>query len=322
MVKPVRWRHRGEWCLLRATLAVTYYLPLGARSVVARCLGAAAFDVLRLRRRVVEHNLMRAFGSSMAPHERRRVGRRCYQELALGALEMTTLACLGAAHLARVCRFRGLEYLAQAQRGGRGCILVTGHFGNWEYLAAALAVWGIPVSAVGAPMRNPLVDRWLTSLRTGLGMELLRTGRGSGREVLRALRAGRVVLLLIDQDAGSHGVFVDFLGNPASTRPGAAIVAQHTGAPVLPCRIDRDAAGHVISILPPIPLPQARGKPAVLHTTQTLTSTLESWIRERPSSWFWPHRRFKTSPPSPDAPPSSTTGKGARCDPILADHQT
>lgn len=309
--------------MLRGTLAATRHLPRRVYPTVARCLGAAAFDVFRLRRRVVEHNLTRAFGGEMQSPQRRRVGRKCYQELALGALEMAALHHKGAAHVLETCRIRGgREHLDQVRSGKSGCILVTGHFGNWEYLAGALAVWGVPVSAVGAPMRNPLVDRWLTSLRTGLGIEILRTGRGSGRAALRALRAGRAVLLLIDQDARNHGMFVDFFGIPASTHVGAAVLAHHTGAPVFPCRIDRDGLRHVVSVYPPLTLSHAGGKSAILDTTQAITTMLESWIRERPASWFWPHRRFKTQPPSPCTPLPFTAGKGAQCGANLAHHQT
>jgi KDO2-lipid IV(A) lauroyltransferase len=264
---------------------------------VACILAVLVYDVMRLRRRVVEDNLSRAFGGHMTVRERRRIGRRCYEELAVGALEIAWMTRMSPSRVAAECRVEGIEFLEAVRASGTGCILATGHLGNWEYLAACMAARGMPITAVGAPMRNRRVDRWLHDFRTGFGMELIRRGRSSGRAAVRALRAGRMLLLLVDQDARRAGVFVDFFGHPASTPVGAASLALHTGAPIIPCRIIRDDGGHVLRVYPPLVRHSAVDRREWTRATmQEITTMLESWIRERPSSWFWPHRRFKTRP--------------------------
>ncbi len=292
----MRARHRVEWWLLHAFVFLTAGLWPPLRPFLARVLALLAYDLVGVRRRVVEENLARAFGD-LPPSSRRRIGRRAYENLAMGALEMAALSRLSPEALSRLCRIEGRSHLEEALALGRGAILVTAHLGNWEYLGACLGASGVGLLAVGAPMRNRAVDRWLRALRARFGLVQIPLGRNAGRLSLKALREGRPLLLLIDQDARSRGVWVDFFGVPASTHPGAAVLSLHTGSPIVPCRIARMRSGHVIRFFPPRHVASAGSRQeAIRATMQTLTRMVEGWIREDPSAWFWPHRRFKTKP--------------------------
>lgn len=297
----VRCRHIAEWWLLRVAVAATAGLPAQTRPVVGWAMAVAAFDVIRLRRRVVEENLARAFAQSMTKAQRRAVGRKCYQELAIGAMEMAAMTRMTPDALVAACPIHGVEHLDALKAAGTGAILVSGHLGNWEYLAASLSARGFPLVAVGAPMRNRSVDRWLGALRARFGMTLIRTGRGSGRASLRALREGRFLLLLVDQDARHRGIFVRFFGALASTHAGAAVLSLHTGAPIVPCRIARSGSRHDVFVYPPVAPERGASAESVRRLTQEITTTLQGWIVQHPSAWFWPHRRFKTPPPTLEA---------------------
>lgn len=235
----------------------------------------------------------------MTTDQLERLGRQCYTNLALSAMEIVGLTQSTKSQAARACAMEDAPILSQSLSLKKGVILVTGHFGNWELLAASLAAKGLPVAAVAARMKNPLVDTWLTGLRERFGLTLIPTGKSSGRRVMRALKSGRVVLLLIDQDARDRGMFVRFFGRMVSTPPGAATLAQRSGAPIVPCRIRRDSGfGHAIVFHRALSPPErSGGETAVRQRLQELTSILEGWVREEPSHWFWPHRRFKTVAP-------------------------
>jgi KDO2-lipid IV(A) lauroyltransferase len=281
-------------------------------------MSVCAFDVMRIRRHVVDDNLARAYGGE-TPRARRRIGRRCYQELAVAAFELAALVYMSPDELVAACKVEGLHRLEELHRAGKGCILVTGHLGNWEYLAGSLAARGLPITAVGAPMHNPAVDRWIHGLRSRFGMDLIRTGRASGRACLKALRAGRMLLLLIDQDARTRGVFVDFFSTQVSTHTGVALLSLHTGLPIVPCRITREGDSHVVHVYSPLdPARFSDRDGSVRLITQEVTTMLEMWIRERPSAWFWPHRRFKTRPPAGALP---FPREGDRRGTDAADHQ-
>ncbi len=266
---------------------------------MSKLLGGLVFDVIRLRRKITLSNLDTAFGSSLSSGERVALGRKCYRTLALSAMEMADLAGYSEAEVREVCSIDGLELLEEALAKQKGVVLVTGHFGNWELLAASFSARGIPLTAVAARMKNPRVNDWIRDLRERFGMELIRSGKASGRRALKALKAGRVLLLLIDQNARRNGAFIRFFDILASTRTGAATLAQRTGSPIIPCRIDRKECGHhtIIVHKPLSAPPRGGGEEAVLEKMQEISTILEGWIREDPSGWFWPHRRFKTRPP-------------------------
>jgi KDO2-lipid IV(A) lauroyltransferase len=298
-VAPMKIRFWAEWGLLRVLVAILGRIGAKSRTGLAGWLGICAFSLLRIRRRTTLTNLNIAFGSEMTVSQQERLGRACYKHLALSAMEMVGLARSTKTQAADLCTMDGAAILDRSLSLGRGVILVTGHFGNWELLAASLAAKGFPISAVAARMKNPLVNAWLTGLRERFGIALIPTGRSSGRRVMKALKSGRIVLLLIDQDARDKGMFVRFFGRMASTPPGAATLAQRSGAPIVPCRISRDVRNgkKIVFSTAVYPPERSGGERAVRQTLQELTSILEGWIREEPACWFWPHRRFKTRGP-------------------------
>ncbi len=292
-------RYRAEYLLLRWTVWWARGLRGGVRRAVAHILGTVVFDLLRIRRRVTLANLGLVYGDSLTARELVKQGRRCYRALAMRALEVAQMTSFTRDDVVNACSVRNMEILVDALSRDRGVILASGHIGNWELMAASLSARGIPFAAVAAPLKNPFVDEWITSLRAGFGMRLLPPGKRSARAVLQALRSGCVVLLLMDQDARSQGVFVRFLGRSASTRAGAARLAQRTGAPIVPCT-SRPGPGayHTIVIHPAIsPPPRGAGAEEITQKIQEITAVLERSIQEEPSLWFWPHRRFKTRPP-------------------------
>jgi KDO2-lipid IV(A) lauroyltransferase len=195
----------------------------------------------------------------------------------------------------------GGEHLDAALAGGKGAILVAGHFGNWEILST-LARLGYPMTLLVGEQHNILIDGLMNRLRERFGVEIVPvTGNLTG--VLRALRRNRVVAMLSDQDAGRNGVFVDFLGKPASTPYGPGRMAAGTGAALLPAFVVRGAAGaHEIVVReavarPPEDLPLDE---RVRIFTQGYTTEFEASIRLHPDHYFWMHRRWKTSPPGGD----------------------
>jgi KDO2-lipid IV(A) lauroyltransferase len=190
--------------------------------------------------------------------------------------------------------------------------VVTGHLGNWELAGAVLAGLGFGVSAVVKRQGNRRVHRRLERLRRGLGVEPVPMAV-AGRRIPGALSEGRVVALVADQDAGRKGVFVPFLGRPASTFRGPARLALEHRVPLVFGALVREAgryralARHVWSpdegetasgagrgpADPGVPGP---GRPGEDELTGAWVAELERAVRERPGQYFWFHRRWKTRP--------------------------
>lgn len=250
---------------------------------------------MRVRRGLVEENLRRAFPDADDARIAR-IAADSYRHLARESLATLAFGQHSAEEIRGLTRVVGLDALKAAIDRGRGVVMATAHFGNWEMGGACLAVRGIPTDAVVQRQRNPFVDRDITKVRDALGFRLI-DRRHAPRLVTRALREGHVVGLLADQDASRSGVFVPFFGTPASTHRGPALFAIRSGAPLFfgvalrcpdgtyECRsheIDADRSG---------PLEEA-----VVRLTAACTRKLEEEIRGAPEQYFWLHRRWKTRP--------------------------
>jgi KDO2-lipid IV(A) lauroyltransferase len=198
--------------------------------------------------------------------------------------------------LARV-RGRGAEHIAPALARGRGIFFLTGHFGNWELLAATHGLAGFGLSVVVRPLDNPYLDALIARARERSGLRAI-SKREAVLGVREALGRGECIGILLDQDAGRGGVFVPFLGHPASTSRALAVLALKTRAPVLPAFIHRLPDGqHELVLEPEIPLVITGDLDHdIAANTARYTEAIERQVRAHPAQWFWVHRRWKTRP--------------------------
>ena len=192
-----------------------------------------------------------------------------------------------------------MELLEKARQGGRGAIIATAHFGNWELLGAKIAAWGHPFKALVRRQRNEAVDRLINDHRRAMNIEPLRVGP-SVKKALRALRTNAFIAIVADQDAGSRGIFVDFLGRPASSAQGPAAIALKQGCPILLALDVMKSRGrhtvHLESLLPPGEMTYSPENVRTL--TERYSKRLEDYVRQYPDQWLWVHRKWKTQPRS------------------------
>ena len=289
--------HALEASLVRALGAGAHALPWRASLAAGAALGELAYRA-GIRRRVAEGNLAQAF-PERTPGERDTILRAHYRELGRIALEYPRLAELARAPRGEaLAEIRGVEHLERARSAGRGAELLSGHYGNNELLGAAVGQLH-PVDFVVRPLSNPGVEAWIAAQRARAGLGSLSADTGT-RAAYRALRDNRWVAMLADQDARRHGVFVPFLGRPASTALGPARIALATGAPIIMGFGWRGADGrHTLEVDPPLDAGDPRDPRAAERLTALHVARLEQRVRERPECWFWLHRRWKTAPPAP-----------------------
>ncbi|MEO6463848.1 MAG: lysophospholipid acyltransferase family protein [Candidatus Eisenbacteria bacterium] len=296
-------RHRLEYVALRALAFVAGALPRPAAFALGRGLGALA-RMAGIRVAVARANLGRAF-PERSTAERATILRRSYSQAGMATIEL--LRARRPDELARASLSRhvaGLEHIAAARQGGRGVILVSGHFGAFEHGGTAVAGAGHGVHYFARPQSNPLVDRFVAACRAGLAGTVIHHGRRGVKEALDLLRDGGVIAMAADQDGGRDGVFVTFLGQPSSTPPGPAEFALRTGAPLVCGAIWRspDGAHYAGEFLPPIePVRSGDHAADVRALTQAHARALEDFVRAHPEQWLWTHRRWKTTPPDPGA---------------------
>ena len=255
------------------------------------------------RRRLALANLALAF-PELAAAERRRICRRSFQHLAVLFAELCATLAHPLERTLRTLSLDGLHHLRGVMETHGRALVLTAHLGNWELLAVAHRLAGYPLAVVVRPLDSPWLDALAERLRRKSGVGLI-AKRGALRPVLRALAAGRMVGILLDQNASrSEGVFVPFFGRPASTSRSLALLALRTGAPVVPIFIRRDpAGGHRVTIRPPLAAPAAgAGEGAVAELTRRCTEAIEAAIREAPDQWLWVHNRWRTRPATAPEP--------------------
>lgn len=296
--------HFAEYSAVAGASAVLRALPHRAALRVGEALGSAAYNWLRIRRDVTEANAAAAFGWPPGDERVTALALGCYRNLGMTFAELARMPRSGRAGLSRLVAVEGLEHFDRALCEGRGAVLATGHFGNWELMGAALAQRGYPMNFLVGHQTNRKVDGMLNSMRSSFGIGIVKHG-AHVREVLRLLRRNQFVAMLCDHDAGKKGLMIRFFGRPASSAQGPASFALRSGAPIIMGFISRNSDGrHVIELTPPIYVrTDIDAAPAIAETTQRLADVIEERVRRRPDHWYWVHRRWKTGQAEASARP-------------------
>ncbi len=270
---------------LRAAAWITRRMPEPTRYWLADLGGNAAHAVLRRRAAVAAENYL-----AFTQGDRRaaaRLTRRAFVNYARTVMDFLVLDDLLAAVVSAEPR-PATEPLRRALALGRGAIVVTPHFGNWDLGAAVTTTCDRQVHAVADQFGPPAVDELVRSMRERLGVRIIATGPASAREALRALRRGDVLCLAADIDKAGAGAVVQFLGRTVSMPAGPATLALRTGAALIPGYVRRvPGRGHEAVLWDPIALPEPGTLEArVQEMTQRMATSFESMIRLDPTQWF------------------------------------
>jgi KDO2-lipid IV(A) lauroyltransferase len=292
-----RLRNVAEYVLVSAIESALRPMPLGLALRCGRALGRLARVLDRRHRVVAEENAAWALGLSRA--EARRFVRRVYSNVGATAVESLLLPrLLCRREITDFCRFEGLEHLDVALERGRGAIVVTAHIGNWELSGVTMAHHVGSLLSVARALDNPLLEAHFHTVRHQLGQRIV-DREGALRHVVRHLREGGVVAMLIDQNQRREGVFVDFFGRLASTVPTPARIALKYDVPVLAACGHRTGKGLFQQgrVDPPFELIRTGDLEAdVAANTALFTRRIEQFVREHPDQWFWLHSRWKKRP--------------------------
>jgi Kdo2-lipid IVA lauroyltransferase/acyltransferase len=251
----------------------------------------------RDRRRTLEH-LAIAF-PERSVGERRRLGRACFVHFGTTLLECQRLLGAWCEEVRRRVRVEGWERVEGLRAAGRQILILTGHCGNWELLAATISCHGLPLAVVARRAQDDRLDLLLVRLRERFGTTTIARGQaGAARELLRTLRGGGALGMLIDQDTKVEGAWVPFFGRPAFTPLGAAQIAARRGVAVVPTFIERLPDGsHLATFHDAMELPENP-----VEATALMTRRIEEQVRHRPEQWVWMHRRWRRQPPAAAVP--------------------
>jgi KDO2-lipid IV(A) lauroyltransferase len=296
-------RHRIEGISLSLThdrsraAAVALAKPMHTEVPLA---GRLLYRLLPYRRKVIRENMRRVFGETIPEHEITRLAQAYYAHIWRLITEFLWFPLLSTAQRARLVRVENVEALLEAHARGKGVLLLTGHFGNFEVATAAGIAQFPEARGRFHFVRRPFKPHWLEkfvyqrSLRLGFGSL---PKQGSLDMFIDRLAAGDIILFPFDQHAaGRDGIEVDFFGHPAGTFRSLALIARATGAPVVPAASWRERDGrHVLRFEPALAAIECEDyDEEIRRNTRAYNAALERLILRHPEQWWWMHRRWKT----------------------------
>lgn len=298
-VLPKRHRRNLAWAGISLLVGLARVLP---RRFALALFGGAGRLFFRLgldrtgRDRTLR-NLAAVFGGTMSEAERRRLGENVYATLARSAADVVRMPRMSGGEMDTLVDARGFDTIRAAYEKGRGVICVTGHIGNWELMGAYCVHMGYPVSVLARTLYDRRLDSLLVGIRESAGIENIPRD-ASPRRFVSALRRGRILGILMDQDTKVSGVFADFLGRPAYTPLGPASLALATGAPVVPMAAFWSEGGrYIVEVRDAIEVERTGDRDAdLMLITERLNSELGSFILSHPEQWVWMHDRWKRQP--------------------------
>jgi KDO2-lipid IV(A) lauroyltransferase len=257
------------------------------------------YHFLPLRRRVVLENLRRVFGEVLPETEIRRIAQAYYAHFSRFLGEFVRLPLMSKKRREAWIRIENKESPIRAYEAGKGLLLLTGHFGNWEVSTVAGIAQFPQYRGLFHFVRRPLKPRWLNDFvnrrfrKAGFGTL---PKRGSLEDILTLLEKGSIIVYVFDQHAGGkEGIPVEFFGHPAGTFKSLALLAMSTKAPVIPASSWREPDGtHVLRFGEPLPLIECENvSEAIRQNTRIYNAELERMLLRHPEQWIWMHRRWK-----------------------------
>ncbi|MDZ4715954.1 MAG: lysophospholipid acyltransferase family protein [Cytophagales bacterium] len=247
---------------------------------------------------MVRRHLEMAFGKEKSGDEIQKLTREVYVMIGKNAGDiLRTWSIKTRQQLEKFVVLEGREHAERALARGKGVIYFTGHIGAFELMITTMGLHGLPFKVIGTALKDERLNDILVAFRAAHGSEPIERGKETFK-LIKTLKSGGSVGMLIDQDTKVKSRFVDFFGMPASTPVGAALMAMKTGAAVLPAIIylGEDNLQHM-TIMPELELTKTGDEEHdMVVNTQRFTTILEEAIRRHPAQWVWMHERWKTKP--------------------------
>ncbi|HOO55722.1 MAG TPA: lysophospholipid acyltransferase family protein [bacterium] len=289
--------------LTRMILFCVYLLiriiPLQLHKPIADLLGLAMHKYIPSNRKLVMKHLEMAYGSRLSRDEIENIALKSNQHMVMNIFEFIRFPAMNSKSILSKVTFEGEEYLIEALEQNKGVIVLSGHYGNWEMLGAAIVAKGYSLTVVRRDQNDGLLNDVIQKQRDRKGIKTVPRNKPLFKHLIYLLKNNELVALIADQNAGPEGLFVDFFDRPAATFKGPGLFGTITGAPIIPIFMVRDGyMKHRVVIKPAVVCrPTGDTGQDIAAITQECTRVIENMIVEHPEQWMWQHRRWKTDPP-------------------------
>lgn len=263
------------------------------RLTFGKLLGKLLYIFQPGRVKIARENLRNAF-----PEKKdrwiKKTARQVFDNMGIVFAEFLALGRLDDEVIKDYVRFENVELIEQKYKEGRGVLLLSGHYGNWEFLAYSVNVYlNLPVLIIVKPLSNFVLDRVINKYRTRRGNNVVSMYE-SALKVVRTLRSGGVVALLADQSATKDkDIFVDFFGRKAATFDSPAYFALKYNVPIIVGFAKRKDYYYEVRLVEIDHSDLHFDDEGIYTLSVRYIRLLEEAIREQPELWLWTHRRWK-----------------------------
>lgn len=292
MIRTIR--HGIEYYVVLLFFGLVRLTPQRLTPALARCLGGLSRIVTRNRVKIALANL-RAALPERSESEHHDIVRQVYINLAGNAIDsVRPLKLLKKIEISDATEQR-LREIEETSESGRSVIFISGHLGDWELLAQYLATRFPGLAILAKTQHNRSVDRLINELREITGGKII-PSQQAPRLLTPIFKQGGAVYMVSDQDAGSEGITVEFLGLPTSYARGLALYSYHYNAPLIPVFLYRRNPGFSLEIEPPIEPNIATAKDTeIVRLLTEYSAALERRVLGAAGQWLWTHRRWKST---------------------------
>ncbi len=292
-----RWRILDflVYIVVRLLICVVQAIRFETGQSLGRKMAGLFADVLHIRGRVVDDNLVHAF-PDMSPDQRRRLIRRMWEHLFLLVLEVAHAPRkIHETNWREYVTLRNESELVRYLLDDRPLLVVSAHLGNFEVGGYALGILGFPTYTVARTLDNPYLDRFVNRFRAATGQHII-PKNGGFDQILDVLARGDTMTFLADQYAGPKGCWVEFFGRPASAHKAIALLALENNARISvssSLRLGGPMHFEMNNDVAIDPLEVGSEVGTIRELTQWYTTRLEALIRRAPDQYWWLHRRWK-----------------------------
>jgi KDO2-lipid IV(A) lauroyltransferase len=290
-------QNRLEYIGLKILIFIVFLLGRKVALSFGKILAFVVFYFIPFRKELVLTNISLSFPEK-SKKEVNKIAKSTYKTFVKVFIDMFFISKMPDEDIEKMLVYDD-NIIKKALSKGKGLVLLSAHFGNWELSALAFAK-KYPVALIVAKQSNDFVDTMIESFRSKEGFNVLnfqRDDKMSFRQIIKVLRKNQVLAILGDQDAGHKGIFLPFMGRLASTPKGPAFFALRGGSPIITAFGICQKDGSMKMKLEELQIPNSGDEEKDIEIINSIyNKRLEEVIRDNPDQWFWFHRRWNTRP--------------------------
>ena len=250
--------------------------------------------MIPIRKEVTIDNLTNAF-PELNKKQIRKIAFGAYRSFAITLVEILFTPSISKKQMINEVKCNNIELISQRYNEGNGVILLSAHFGNWEYIANSIALQSDKnFTVIVKPLRNNFVSDWMNKMRTKWNNDVVFLGV-SIRQIYNVLREKNIVALVADQRGPEDSIKIDFFGRKTSVLVGPAALALKTGAPIIyGISIRQKDYSYKVDLIEISTdnLPDDNND-KIEELSKRHIKYLESVIKQYPEQWLWMHNRWK-----------------------------